>query len=180
MSDLIAGETDNISWTKELNDKGEPGNVLARFVYRNVLDIRASKDANFNVEKRVIGVYAKAGASSDISYQEFKPENAAELVKRFPLAWEHFQKTRPKKEGDPLDALGITEDMILKFMALDIETVDDLANAEDWVKKRIYGSAPLIDAAKAQNAKEGKPKPRGRPKKEATDGDTKNDLRECA
>lgn len=75
----------------------ESRNVVGRYIDVESVDPVKSREAGEEVLMRRTALESKVVGSHDASVQVVKPFNAKELQKRFPGAWEHYEKKSAKR-----------------------------------------------------------------------------------
>ena len=103
-------------------------NILGKFEYHEIIDIKKSKAADREITRKIPICLTKIRGSvpEDISSHKVTQHNAERWIKRFPEAWSEFLGQEVKVDGTPVtDVEGVTKEraMVLSF--------DGIRNAED-------------------------------------------------
>ena len=159
------------AWHEE---EGNPA-VEGRFVAYKTLDIAESRKRDMHVYKPAVRLEMKIPDSVDRVHQPLKPHNKAELIRRFPAAWEEFTRNSPAPAGTKISDLpGIDKNKALTISISGYPTIEDYSNVPDETCESMgFGFRTIRDDCKKWL--QSKPKKRGRPRKKPID-DTEDSL----
>jgi hypothetical protein len=127
----------------------EHGGVVGRIADSDCYDRAASEKAGTTVYKKVPVLLSKIPGSHDVSSQAIKPHNKETLCKRFPGAWEAYEKEKAERERlakangqeEPAVLTGtllaeadfIPRGQLPRLHSMGFSTVEQLASMSDMV-----------------------------------------------
>lgn len=123
--------------------------VIGRFEYFDILDVKASREADEEVYMPAIICRTKAVGSTDDTCVKVKPYNKDALIRRFPAAWKAFQGEEIKVDGTPIEKLGFSTTENDTLLLNSIQTVEQLAELSDMACQNIgFGTRKRRDIAR--------------------------------
>ena len=113
--------------------------VVGRFIDVEVVDVKASEAAQKNVYRRVPALQSRVAGSNDISAQAVKAFNKAELIARFPNAWEYYEAHR--EDDEPEDTVPV----IRAAKGTPLHTADFLPRAKlAWLEAQGFSTVEQV------------------------------------
>jgi hypothetical protein len=146
-------ETNMTDWFPSAlrEDADEKGNVLivGKFADHRQLDVSKSREMDEKVYRVITKCWIKAIGQEDVSCVTMKPANHAELIQRFPDAWDAYSDGSLEVEGTPLTELeGIDETKALHLRLAGYRVLEEFATAPDAVCTNLgFGTRKLRDRA---------------------------------
>lgn len=105
--------------------------VWGRFEWVDIIDVKASQDADEYKYKKIPALRSRAAGAIDESVEPVKPFNQEKFIRRFPEAWRHFQGEMVAVMGTPLEEMQFLEQERLQFQMYGVHSVEQLSELSD-------------------------------------------------
>ena len=105
--------------------------VWGRFEWVEIIDVKASQDADEYKYKKIPALRSRAAGAIDEAVEPVKPFNQEKFIRRFPDAWRHFQGEMVAAVGTSLDEMDFLEPERLQFQMYGVHSVEQLSDLSD-------------------------------------------------